>query len=249
MEAAVDYDRIQILACYAGRFDSNVRNVLCSVKESVCLAKIHSLGELYSIFCRVSGKLFNGLIDRDELCAFNKSLARLKVAVLTCYKDLAGISALSKRMDGFTCKSIVAAHYRVSLGYLIKVGVYKIIGKLRSPVIAVILQRDLHSVLPADTVKAFHYLRHVVVGFGSHDLNDRAAVRNHAADGFSHFFSYGYIVKGDVEICIAVHYETVVADDRNAFILGFLKDVCEAYGISGDDDYRINADLDEVLDL
>ena len=250
MEAAVDDDAVQVLAGDAGGFDGDVRNVVSAVKEGLGgVFELVAGSKMDGVLGSEFGERFNGLVDGDELGAFDDSLAGFEIGVLAGYEDLVCVAALGKGVDYFAGKGVVAAHDGIGLADLIEMSVYEVVSELRFPVLAVVFQGDVHVVLGADGVEAGHNLRYVVVGFGAHDLDDRAAVRDLAADGVGHFFADGLVVERDVEVGVAVHYETVVADDRDVLVFGLFEDVGEGHGVSRDDDDRVDTDLDEVLDL
>ena len=152
-------------------------------------------------------------------------------------------------MDYFAGECVIAAHDSVGFADLFEMSVYKVVCQLGFPVLAVIFQGDVHAVLGTDGIEAGHDLRDVVVRFRAHDLDDRAAVWHLAADGLGHFLTDGLIVERDVEVGVAVHDETVVADDRDILVFGIFEDISKSDGISRNDDDRIDTDLDEVFDL
>ena len=196
MEAAVDDDLVEVLAGDAGGFDGDVRDVVGAVEEGAGRVDLVAAGELDGVFGSEFGKGFNGLVDGDELGAFDDSLAGFEVGVLAGNVDLvACVAALGEGVDYFAGECVVAAHDGVGLADLFEMIVYEVVGELGFPVLAVIFQGDVHVVLGADGVKAGHDLRDVVVGFGAHDLDDRAAVGDLAADGLGHFFADGLVVE------------------------------------------------------
>ena len=249
MEAAVDDDFVEVLAGDGGGFDRDVGDVLGTVEEGLGVLERFAGGELDGALGCETGELFHGLVDGDELGAFDETLAGFEVAVLAGDVDLAGKSALSEGVDCFACKGVVAAHDGVGRGYLIEVFVDEFVSEFGLPVVAVILERDVHIVFAADGVEAVHYLGNVVVGFGTHDLDDRAAVADVVAYRLGHLFADGFVVKRDVEVSARVSYESVVADDRDALALCFLEDVCERGRIGGDYYYRIYIYINEIFYL
>ena len=163
MEAAVDDDRVEVFARDGRRFDGDVRNVFGAVEESIGVGEFFAGSEFDGAFGSEARELFDGLIDRDELGSFDKSLACFKVAVLAGDEDLAGVTSLGECVDGFACEGIVTAHDGVGFGDLIEMLVDEFVSELGLPAVAVVFEGDVHVVLIADGVEAVHYLGNVVV--------------------------------------------------------------------------------------
>ena len=79
-------------------------------------------------------------------------------------------------MDNLTCESIVAAHDRFCFFNGINIIIYKFICYFRFPLVTVAARQNIQLVFLACLIKSVHDLLNVIVGLGTHYLDDARTV-------------------------------------------------------------------------
>ncbi len=214
-------------------------------------------GEFDGGLCGGVGELFDGAINGHGLGALDDALAGGEFGVLTGDEDAAGEAFLGEGLDGSACGAVVAGKDGVDgLGSGAgDGGVGDFFGVLRFPIGGPVFEYDLNATLInewlEDGVLAVFDVGGVVVGFGAVDADDAHGAVGGEAVGEELGLELADFeaVKGEVEVGVAIHEESIVGDDGDVCSVGECDGFCHGFAIAGDDDEDIDALGEEALDL
>ena len=256
MKSPVNDHLIHIFRRHRDWIDFIIRNVICPVIEGFyCLvfpfsgSNILSFAKRHCEFGRRIRFLFNRLIDGHFLCTFHNPLTSCQIRILGHHSNLPCQPVLRQYLHCLTCQIIISAHHPYNIFCNFQPLSHMISGQLSHPVIAISHINHIQITAFNGFIEPPHNFIHISVCRRSIDGKNISSLRASLDQSLAHKGSNLFIINGNIQICINIFHNAVIADYINSHFPCFLQHIIQSISINRDHHDHIHLFLNKILYL